>query len=230
MKRTETGRLAAIGMILILCIALAGCNTAVPESQDPSVIPEATASAAPEETEMIPEEPEKEEASEEPEKAAAFTMPGGESLIGGYETFEVVSENHNGGKWDDVISMTQKGENKSPRLSWEPVEGAGSYMIYMVDISTEYWMHWKSEGVTETALPLGWASESEYVGPYPPEGSTHVYEIFVIAVKKPVERLKGGLDSVNPKFPQFITALDTDAEGNTGNILSCGYIAGTFSR
>ena len=172
-----------------------------------------------------------ENAQETPAKenpSTVFTMPGGESLISGYGVFSLDSENLNNGVWDDVISNTSRGQNKSPQLSWEMVDGAESYVIYMVDTSTQYWMHWKSEGVTETSLELGWAGDSDYVGPYPPSGSEHMYEIYVIALKGPVERVKGGLDSTNIKFPEFIEALDTDESGNTGNIIACGNIAGTF--
>lgn len=157
-------------------------------------------------------------------------MPGGTELIKDYPNFEVKSESIKNGAWNKVISNTDKGSNKSPQLSWEPVEGADSYMIYMVDTSVEYWMHWKSENVKECNLPEGWAPETEYIGPYPPAGGSHNYEIYVIAVKKPVERMKGGFNSSNGKFASFITALDTDAEGNEGNIISCGHISATFTN
>ena len=208
-----------IWILLILCILLAGCGSA-----SPSVQP-VTETAAPTEKPAETAAP-----KEETTAVAAFMMPGAETLLSGYETFEVTSESLHDGVWDDVISNTDKGNNLSPQLSWEPVEGASCYLIYMADLSTEYWLHWKSDGITETSLPLGWASAKEYVGPYPPAGSNHTYEIYVIAVKNPVERMKGGINGTNPKFPQFITALDTDAQGNAGNILSCGHIAGTFAN
>ena len=46
---------------------------------------------------------------------------------------------------------------------------------------------------------------------------------------EPVERVKGGSNSINPKFPEFIKALDTDASGNTGNIISVGRVCGTYT-
>ena len=134
------------------------------------------------------------------------------------------------GKWDDVISKTDKGENHSPALSWEPVEGATTYIIYMVDTSMQYWIHWKSEGVTETNLPEGWAPESDYVGPYPPPGGTHTYEIYVVALKKPLERMKGGLNGQNMKFESFIDDADVDADGNSGNIAACAHLSGEFTN
>lgn len=152
------------------------------------------------------------------------------SLISNYDIFEVTSDNLHDGKWDDIISYTNKGENKSPQLSWEPVDGASSYAIYMVDTSMQYWIHWKASDVKETVLPLGHAKEMEYIGPYPPETGTHTYEIYVIALKNSVERLKGGLNGQNQKFTTFIDALDTDAEGNTGNIVGAAHLVGTFTN
>ncbi len=151
------------------------------------------------------------------------------SLIANYNIFVVESDNLNNGKWDDVISYTNKGENRSPQLSWEPVEGATSYAIYMVDTSMEYWIHWKVADIHETNLPEGYSSKTEYVGPYPPEGGTHTYEVYVIALKNPVDRLKGGLNGQNKKFTTFIDALDTDVDGNTGNIAGAAHISGTFT-
>lgn len=146
-----------------------------------------------------------------------------------YERFVVKSDNLNDGKWDDIVSNTDKGSNLSPQLSWEPVEGAQLYVIYMVDVNMQYFMHWKADGVTETELTTGWA-QSDYIGPYPPEGGTHIYDVYVFALKKPVDRVKGSVNGQNPKFPNFIEALDTDAEGNTGNIVACGYQTGTFTN
>ena len=119
-------------------------------------------------------------------------------------------------------------------LKWETVDGAGEYIIYMVDMNTPDmivcgFIHWKSNGITVTELPQGWAPSSDFVGPWPPAGVTHIYEIYVVALKEPVERLKGGVNANNPNFESFITGLDTDSEGNTGNILAYGKISGTFT-
>ena len=146
-----------------------------------------------------------------------------------YDSFELTSASLNHGKWDDEISNTDKGKNLSPELKWEPVAGAKCYAIYMVDIDMQYYIHWKAASVTETSLPAGWATK-DYVGPYPPEGGKHTYDIYVFALKNDVERLKGGVDGANPKFPSFIEDLDTDIDGNTGNVISCGYLTGTFKN
>ena len=105
------------------------------------------------------------------------------AFIDDYKSFEVTSTNLNKGVWDDIISNTSKGSNKSPQLTWSAVDGAGLYVIIMDDPDAMDWMHWKSDNVTETSLDEGWASSSDYVGPYPPSGSTHTYEIYVVALK-----------------------------------------------
>ena len=99
----------------------------------------------------------------------------------------------------------------------------------MDDPNAGDFMHWKSDNVTETSLDEGWAPESEYVGPYPPSGATRTYEVYVVALKAPVEKVKGTLGT-NPKFEENFKALDTDAEGNSGNIIAVGRISGTFTN
>lgn len=158
---------------------------------------------------------------------AAEVLGGG--YLEGYPAFAVTSANLNNGVWDDIISNTNGGENASPELSWEPVEGAALYVIYMVDMNTNGFLHWKSDGVKETSLPQGWAPSKEYVGPYPAPGDTHVYDIYVVALKAPVERLKGGNNAINPKMEAFIKELDIDSDGNSDNIVAYGRISGKFT-
>ena len=150
------------------------------------------------------------------------------AFIDDYNSFEVTSTSLNNGVWNDVISNTDKGSNKSPQLQWSAVDGAGLYVIIMDDPTSWDFMHWKSDNVTETSLDEGWAPKSEYVGPYPPSGATRTYEVYVVALKAPVERVKGALGT-NPKFEENFKALDTDAEGNSGNIIAVGRLSGTFS-
>ena len=105
--------------------------------------------------------------------------------LDGYDTFEVTSADLNDGVWDDIISNTDIGENKSPQLSWEPVEGAEVYAVYMFDTNTNGYLHWRSGGITETSLPEGWASPLDYNGPHIGHGYTHNFDIYVIALKAP---------------------------------------------
>lgn len=153
----------------------------------------------------------------------------GNNLATKYASFEVSSPSLKGANWIKDISNTDKGQNVSPELNWNPVEGATCYQIYMVDENMNNFIHWKAANVTETSLPMGWATK-EYVGPYPPKGGEHVYSIYVIATKNEVERLKGSVNSQNDKFPSFLDAVDTDIDGNTGNIISVGYLAGNFKN
>ena len=141
-------------------------------------------------------------------------------------TFELSSEDLHDGVWDTVITKTANGENRSPQLSWKPVDGASCYAVFMIDTSAGNWLHWKSVTDSETVLPAGWAPQSEYVGPYPPSG-THDYEIYVLALKEKPERIKGSFDNSNPKMLEY--AKDIDGE-NEDNIISYGHLMGTYTH
>jgi phosphatidylethanolamine-binding protein (PEBP) family uncharacterized protein len=170
-------------------------------------------------------------ATSEIEKAAVNPltddMCGG--YLDGYSTFNVTSESLTDDIWNDITSNTNIGENKSPQLSWEPVEGAAVYAVYMFDTNTNGYLHWKSGGITETSLPEGWASPLDYNGPHIGHGYTYNFDIYVIALKAPVEKLKGTVNGQNKKLGEFIKELDTDKDGNTGNIISYGRISGLFT-
>ena len=147
----------------------------------------------------------------------------------GLPTFELSSEDLKDGVWEPVISSVDDGQNVSPQLSWEPVPEATNYVIYMVDTSAGNWMHWKVNGVTETNLPQGYSSSKEYIGPYPP-GGTHSYDVYVFALKQPVEAAKGSLNCETSLFTKFAMQLDAVTEGSSGNIISYGYLSGTYTR
>ena len=218
------------GAVITGLILITGCadNQAAHmngQQESAEVIAETVEPAA--ETSEKPAEAKTEDTEESVEDDGAFRADN--SFVEEYESFAVTSESLHDGVWDDVISNTASGSNRSPQLSWEPVEGAQQYIIYMSDLGAWNWIHWKSGEVTETDLPEGWAPGSDYKGPYPPAGATHTYEVYVIAIRKPVERVKGGLDSQNPRFEENFRAADTDAEGNTGNIIGVGHISGTFT-
>ena len=167
------------------------------------------------------------------QSATESVNPLTDNMCGGYldglPTFEVTSKDLTDGVWDDIISNTDIGENKSPQLSWKPVEGASEYAIYMFDTNTNGYLHWKSGGITETELSQGWASPLDYNGPHIGHGYTHNFDIYVIALKAPVERLKGTVNGQNKKLGEFITELDTDIDGNKGNIISYGKISGLYT-
>ncbi len=163
------------------------------------------------------------------EAAAPAADNSNDIFVSAYPAFEVTSQSLHDGVWDEVTANTVDGKNASPELSWEPVEGASTYVIYMIDMDTAYFIHWRSGDITETTLPEGWASTADYIGPYPPPGSTHRYTVYVFALKNPVERVKGGINSVSPKVKEFMESLDTDKDGNTGNIISVGRVTGKYT-
>jgi len=203
--------------LILLCIILAGCakkettadETTVTEVQTDTSVEETTSESV-QETDVL----------EETSNDILETT--------GIGKFELTSADLQDGVWNTVITETADGSNISPQLSWEAVEGAECYAIYMTDTSAGNFIHWKAANVAETNLPQGWAT-SDYIGPYPPPGATHNYDIYVIALKKPVERAKGAVKSSNPNFADHVMALDTDVDGATGNMIAYGYLTGTFT-
>ena len=165
----------------------------------------------------------------EAETEAPSAVDSGVDYLEGFTKFELTSTDLVNGVWADSISNTERGTNASPELKWKAVDGAAEYVIYMVDMNTNGFIHWKSIGITDTEIPSGWAPSSDFIGPWPAPGDTHIYDVYVIALKEPVERLKGGLNGSNPKFVEFIQGLDTDSEGNTGNIIAYGKLSGSFT-
>lgn len=163
------------------------------------------------------------------EKSSSATEPTVE--IEGLEcdVFSISSENLKDGVWDTCISNTKNGSNQSPQLSWESVEDAKYYSVYMVDTSAGNWIHWKSEYLEETSLKLGWASSTEYKGPCPPSG-THSYEIYVFALKeKPSAKLNIFLNARCATFFKQVIALDLLEDGSKGNVVAFGHIKGTYT-
>lgn len=204
----KSKRIPAMLLCGALMLSIAGCSTE--ETTAVTTVSEAPAETAAPVTEAVADNT-------------------GDIFVSAYPAFSVTSQSLHDGKWDEITANTVDGKNASPELSWEPVEGASTYVIYMIDMDTAYFIHWKSSDITETSLPEGWAPSSDYVGPYPPPGSTHRYTVYVFALKNPVERVKGGINSISPKVQEFMNALDTDADGNTGNIIAVGRVTGDYT-
>ena len=200
---------------LLMLFAMSACGESAAQPQQSAAEPAQTAAqtAEPEIPEASATETEAPAEAFDPAKLPAITLS---------------SENLHDGVWDDDISNTDKGSNRSPQLSWEPVEGAACYAVYMVDITVTNWLHWKSGNVAETTLPAGWAPETEYVGPYPPSG-THDYEIRVFALKEAVTEEKSKFDNSNYGFEKMTAALDQGSSGS-GNVLAYGTLTGSFTR
>lgn len=224
----KTGKkLVVVSMVMgALTFAVAGCG-GTKESAEALEVQTETAS------ENVTEDVTEDVTGDVTEEVAeeAVTAEAGNDIFQdtGLATFELSSEDLHDGVWDSIITNTENGSNVSPQLAWEPVPGAGCYVIYMVDTTVEDWIHWKSNNVTETNLPKGWAPKEEYIGPYPP-GGTHDYEIYVFALKEPVERAKGAFNNSNMKFKANALSLDEVTEGAKGNIIAYGHITGTYTK
>ena len=180
-----------------------------------------------EENEPVTEEAEETEpVSEKTEKAEEITEAEENELdISVLSTFEVTSEDLHDGVWDSDITNTSNGSNRSPQLSWESVDGASDYIVYMIDTTAGNWIHWKSVVEGQTELAAGGVPEKEYVVPYPPEG-THDYEVYVFALKQPANKVKGALNAGSPHFWELMKNLDNDG----GNVLAYGHLTGTYTK
>jgi len=161
-------------------------------------------------------------------------------------TMNVSSESLKDGVWDYAVTdIDGVGRNQSPQLSFDKVDGAEYYVIYMVDESANNWVHWYAEKVTETELPMG-ANMAEYSGkqdflyrgPYPPAGSgQHVYTVYVYALKAEPDIRHDGPEFDEPWFAGDILYYDilnvSDSSLNPhlyGNVLAYGYVSGTVER
>ena len=221
-------KIIALVLAAAACINLTACTsqteaTAAVQTEAAAVTETAEVSEAAETTAETAEEAAGETTAE------TTTMPTADEngdFLSAFDQFELTSEDLTDGVWADAIA--NGADDVSPQLSWEPVEGADQYVIVMVDTTAYYFIHWKAVGVTETTLDRGWA-QSDYVGPYPPSGSTHTYDVYVVAIRNPLDRLRGTVNTQNPNFPSFINQIDTDADGNTGNIIAYGRLSGTYT-
>ena len=208
-------RIIAILLALLAFLFNIGCTQESPSSSAEDSTKAAVTTAAPET-----------EAAADAATEAATAAESKELDLSKLSTFELSSEDLHDGVWDTAITKTSNGENRSPQLSWEAVDGAGCYAIFMIDTSANNWLHWKSVTDSETVLPAGWAQSDEYVGPYPPSG-THDYEIFVLALKEQPERIKGSFDNSNPKMLEYAKEIDGE---NEDNIISYGHLMGTYTH
>ncbi len=148
-----------------------------------------------------------------------------------YDEFMVASSSLEDGKWLSVINSTEAdpaGENQSPALLFEEVEGAAFYAVYMIDTSASNWVHWIVKDLRLNTLPQGFETdENAYVGPYPPSG-THEYQILVYALKASPDNYPAVLNSPIDDLDEMEAELDV-ADEKEGNILARGVISGTVT-
>lgn len=208
-------RLSAIVIGASLALSFAGCGSKSKETTTATQTEAASSATTSSETTV-------------PETTEAVADNSDDEYIGQYSAFTVTSDSLHDGFWDDETSNAGDNKSLSPQLSWEPVEGASCYVIYMIDVSANNFLHWKQGDITETNLTKGYSPRKNYVGPYPPSGSTHKYVVYVIALKNPIEKVTGSLRNGFPEVGDAIKAMDTDKDGNTGNILAAGKISGLY--
>lgn len=138
---------------------------------------------------------------------------------------EVTSDNANNGEWDVDIGL--KEGNLSPELTWDEVDGAGCYAVFMIDVSTTTWLMWYVV-VDTTHFDKGrYTDSTEYVGPYPP--GAHDFIVYVVALKDVPKISSYPLDQITGDIDDKLNVLNTDTEGNTGNVLAYGYIKATYT-
>ena len=128
--------------------------------------------------------------------------------------------------WNDIINNTSAGQNLSPQLSWEAVEGAGCYAVYMIDTTAGNWLHCKAGGLAVIELPEG-ANPGEYIGPYPPSG-THEYTVYVFALVAEPDSYPGDFDAKNKNINKIMAELDISG-GEAANLLSWGSVTGSYA-
>ncbi len=129
----------------------------------------------------------------------------------------------------DKGSNNPTGENQSPQLAWEAVEGAAAYAVCMFDEDAN-WLHWFTT-VQETELAQGRDTDhSVYVGPYPPKAlGRHNYRIEVFALQEATGKLPGKMDARNT-YADIVKGINAKADGQQGNVLARGHIIGTYQN
>ena len=144
--------------------------------------------------------------------------------------FNVTSDTLNNGKWDKKISNTKSGDNISPELTWEAVEGADRYVVIMIDGA---WLH-MDVFTTETSLAEGAIKRGsrgdQYVGPYPPSGTTHTYSVFVFALKNEMGKTPLFFDGGGNSIDLIYQKLNVDIDGNEGNVIAYGRLDGNYTN
>ena len=144
--------------------------------------------------------------------------------------FNVTSSLVKDGVWDKKIAW-EGGEKISPDLKWDKVDGAARYVVIMIDGN---WLH-MDVFTTETSLAEGaykmkGGEGAEYVGPYPPYGSTHTYSVFVFALKGDPAKTAFYFDAGGNNINEIFKMLDTDKSGSTGNVLAYGRLDGNYTN
>ena len=137
-------------------------------------------------------------------------------------TLSVKSDSIVDSKLKTVCAATRAGgKNAVPNLSWNAIPDAKSYVVLMLDEEAGNWLH--MQYITDkTSIAEGEQIDGKYVGPYPPSGSgTHIYKIYVLALKNAPTELPGNFDATNVGIDELTSAF--------GTILAQDYVACTYT-
>lgn len=170
-------------------------------------------------------------AAETEAKQSAAVMPESSSTVPASSESAVLflnlsSDDLSDGVWNSVIASNGSGQNLSPELSFDAVEGAEEYAVVMIDPDGNNWLHWIASGIKRTHLSQG-ENPGSYQGPYPPSG-THTYEVTVYALKAAPDALPGTFDAAGNSPEDLLAGMDT-AGGLRGNVIVSETISGTYT-
>lgn len=143
-------------------------------------------------------------------------------------SMEVTSDSLTDGVWNGEIG------DRSPELSFEPVDGAEFYVIYMVDESRNNRLLWYASHVGDTSVPEG-SGTGEYSGPdLQPGESGHHLTVYVYALQGEPGRtfdLAPGDSSLSGDLYYYDILNIIDGSSSPvlyGNVLAYGYVTGTY--
>ncbi|MBP5310079.1 MAG: hypothetical protein J6Z05_05590, partial [Lachnospiraceae bacterium] len=141
------------------------------------------------------------------------------------QTFDVSTTSLDGDTWKKECGSRHG--NVSPELSWQAVDGAGKYVVFMLDKDASNWLHMcvitDKNGLKEGEYD---GKEAGYVGPYPPE--KHEYDVYVIALKEENGSIAYNMDSTGTDISEKLNKLNISQSGDTGNVISYGMIKGFY--
>ena len=141
------------------------------------------------------------------------------------QTFDVSTTSLDGDTWKKECGSRHG--NVSPEISWQAVDGAGKYVVFMLDKDASNWLHMcvitDKNGLKEGEYD---GKEAGYVGPYPPE--KHEYDVYVIALKEENGSIAYNMDSTGTDISEKLNKLNISQSGDTGNVISYGMIKGFY--
>ncbi len=140
---------------------------------------------------------------------------------------EVTSDDLTDGVWSEELAY------RAPQLSFEEVEGAEYYVVYMVNETDGYSAHWYIDDLNETYL-AGGNDEGIYINldkrvSY--LGNTYSITVYAMAGKNDSDiAVVYDESSFNPcGLYRMLDITRYESPTEYGNVLAYGYISGTFT-